>query len=257
MFPPSGVDLIEQIDENQSVSTNESTNMLELDQWDAVLSRVSGTFYRGTERISSNALLNALQVGPDPVIRQKVAKRLRAPMRRLGWTGPRAMRIPAENGHAAGSSGYWRLPSRPPQPDANVDGEVDGLTDDLPSALEQVTRLGLKKLERILRIPVDPTDGNLTRSQVTAAIGAVNAQLRADEQQLRRKRTGDVFERLLKVIEEQKKIIEEEEEKKKLPPSPSLEVPPGVQQTEDVELERSDVEASVMASGGDGSEGGH
>jgi hypothetical protein len=75
-----------------------------------------------------------------------------------------------------------------------------------------------------LRIPVDPTDGNLTRSQVTAAIGAVNAQLRADEQQLRRKRTGDVLERLLKVIEEQKKIIEEEE-KKKLPPSSSLEVP--------------------------------
>src|SRR5262249_20779302 len=133
----------------------------------------------------------------------------------------------------------------------------DGLTDDLPSALEQVTRLGLKKLERILRIPVDPTDGNLTRSQVTAAIGAVNAQLRADEQQLRRKRTGDVFERLLKVIEKQKKIIEEEEEKKKLPPSSSLEVPPAVQQTEDVELERSDVEASVMASGGDGSEEGH
>jgi hypothetical protein len=229
--------------------------MIEPDQWDTALSRITGTIYRGTERVSSNALLNLLEVGPDPILRQKVAKRLRSYMRRLGWTGPRAMRIPAENGHAAGSSGYWRLPSRPPQPDASVDGEVDGLTDDLPSALEQVTRLGLKKLERILRIPVDPTDGNLTRSQVTAAIGAVNAQLRADEQQLRRKRTGDVFERLLKVIEEQKKIIEEEE-KKKLPPSPSLEVPPGVQQTEDVELERSDVEASVMASGGGGSEKG-
>jgi hypothetical protein len=40
--------------------------MLEPDQWDAVLSRVSGTIYRGTERISSNALLNLLEVGPDP-----------------------------------------------------------------------------------------------------------------------------------------------------------------------------------------------
>ena len=30
-----------------------------------------------------------------------------------GW---RAMRFPAENGHAAGSSGYWRLRSRPSQP---------------------------------------------------------------------------------------------------------------------------------------------
>jgi hypothetical protein len=42
---------------------------------------------------------------------------------------------------------------------------------------------------------------------VTAAIGAVNAQLRADEQQLKRKTQGDVFERLLKIIEEEKKKI--------------------------------------------------
>jgi len=42
---------------------------------------------------------------------------------------------------------------------------------------------------------------------VTAALGAIKAQLRADEQQLRRKRTGDVFERLLKLIEEEKKNI--------------------------------------------------
>ena len=33
----------------------------------------------GTERISSNALLNLLEVGPDPVIRQKVAKRHKIP----------------------------------------------------------------------------------------------------------------------------------------------------------------------------------
>ena len=122
------------------------------------------------------------------------------------------MRIPAENGHAAGSNGYWRLPSRPPQPDVNVDSDVDGevdtsLSDDLPAALEQVTRLGLKKLAKVLRVPLDPTDGNMVRSQVTAAIGAVNAQLRADEQQLKRKTQGDVFERLLKIIEEEKKKI--------------------------------------------------
>jgi hypothetical protein len=49
--------------------------VLEPDQWEAVLSRITGTVYRGTERISSNALLNALEVGPDPVTRQKVAKR--------------------------------------------------------------------------------------------------------------------------------------------------------------------------------------
>ena len=122
------------------------------------------------------------------------------------------------------------MPSRPPQPDANVDGEVDGLSDDLPAALEQVTRLGLKKLARVLRVPLDPTDGNLVRSQVTAAIGAINAQLRADEQRLRRKAQGDVLERLIKIIEE---------EKKKLPPT-SLEVPPAVQQPEHLEVEPSE-----------------
>jgi hypothetical protein len=42
---------------------------------------------------------------------------------------------------------------------------------------------------------------------VTAAIGAINAQLRADEQQLRRKRSGDVLERLLKLMEEERKKI--------------------------------------------------
>jgi hypothetical protein len=203
--------LIEQIDENQSVPINESTNMLEPDQWDTVLLRISGTIYRGTERISANALLNLLEVEPDPITRQRMGKRLPAVMRRLGWTGPRAMRIPAENGHAAGSSGYWRLPSRLPQPDVNVEGAVEGAvegpTDDLPGALERVTRLGLKKLERVLRAPLDVTDSNLTRSQVTAALGAVNAQLRADEQRLKAKVQGDVLERLLRLMAEEKKRL--------------------------------------------------
>jgi hypothetical protein len=67
--------------------------------------------------------------------------------------------------------------------------------------LETVTRLGLKKLARILRTPVDTSDGNLTRSQVTAAGIAINAQLRADEQRLRAKVSGDVLGRLLAEIE--------------------------------------------------------
>jgi hypothetical protein len=235
--------------------------MLEPDQWDAALSRITGTVYRGTERVSSNALLNLLEVGPDPILRQKVGKRLRSYMRRLGWTGPRAMRIPAENGHAAGSSGYWRLPSRPPQPAVNVAGEVeaevDSLADDLPAALEQVTRLGLKKLEKVLRVPLDPTDGNLVRSQVTAAIGAINAQLRADEQRLKRKAKGDVLERLLKIIEKEQKKMSEAEQKK-LTKTPEAMLPaPEQQHIEHVELERRNAEASVMASsGGDGAEEG-
>jgi hypothetical protein len=85
-----------------------------------------------------------------------------------------------------------------------------GLSDDLPAALEQVTRLGLKKLAKVLRVPLDITDGNLLRSQVTAAGVAINSQLRADEQRLKAKASGDVLERLLKIMEEEKKKLPKE-----------------------------------------------
>ena len=40
--------------------------MLEPDEWDSVPGSVTGTIYRGTERISSNALLNALEYPTIP-----------------------------------------------------------------------------------------------------------------------------------------------------------------------------------------------
>jgi hypothetical protein len=220
--------------------------MLQPEHWNSALSSITVTLVRGTERVSTAHCLALLEVGPDPSTRQKVGKRLVSHMRRLGWTGPRAMRIPGTTGAV---QGYWRRPGQLPRSHTAgmpVAGELCddvGLSDDLPVVLERVTRLGLKKLEKVLRVPLDPTDGNLVRSQVTAAIGAVNAQLRADEHQLKRKSRGDVLERLLKIIEKEKKIIEE----KKQPPK---------QPAEHVELERSDAEASVMASGGDGPEEG-
>ena len=190
--------------------------MLEPDQWDSVLGSVTGTIVRGTERVSATRLLALLDVGSDPAVRQKVGKRLVGAMRRAGWSGPKPMRIPGENGHAAGVNGYWRVPSRSRQPDvpvgrdvdAPVGGDVEGLSDDLPSALEEVTRLGLRTLARVLRTPLDITDAGLTRSQVTAAIGAVNAQLRADEQRLRAKASDDVLERLLKEIERSRRELQ-------------------------------------------------
>src|SRR5262245_60634409 len=102
----------------------------------------------------------------------------------------------------------------------------------------------------LLEAVIDAPDGVLTRNKVTAAGIAINSQLRADEQQLRRKRSGDVMDRLLKIIEEEKKKL--------LPPNSSLKAPLAEgQQPENVELERSDAEATVMASGGEGSEGTH
>ena len=49
---------------------------------DRLLGSITGTIYRGTERISSNALLNLLEVGPDPVTR-KVGKRYRSSLERV------------------------------------------------------------------------------------------------------------------------------------------------------------------------------
>ena len=42
---------------------------------------------------------------------------------------------------------------------------------------------------------------------MTAAIGAVNAQLRADERRLKTKVQGDVLERLLRVMAEERKKL--------------------------------------------------
>src|SRR5262249_44037798 len=107
--------------------------------------------------------------------------------------------------------GYWRvpyaLPARGAAPTDYVGGPVEVLSGDLPAELERVTRLGLGTIAKVLTAPFDRTDGNLTRPQVTAAGIGSNGQLRADEQQLRRKTSGDALARLIKIIERQKKIL--------------------------------------------------
>src|SRR5262249_10915916 len=189
----------------------EGNQMVEADQWPQVLAAVKGTIVRGTERVSSNRLMDLLGVEDDPTRRREVGKRLRAPMRALGWQGPRAMRIRGENGHSAGCSGYWRSRSRSRQPVVPVESDVGSLSADLPVELEQVTRQGLRKLSRILRMPLDVSDPSLTRSQVTAAGIAINAQLRADEQRLRAKVQSDTLDRLLELIEAERKRRELED----------------------------------------------
>jgi hypothetical protein len=50
--------------------------MIEPDRWDSVLGSVRGTIVRGgSERISSNRLLDLLGVDADPALRQKIGKR--------------------------------------------------------------------------------------------------------------------------------------------------------------------------------------
>ena len=63
--------------------------------------------------------------------------------------------------------------------------EVSSEKNTLAIKLEAVTRLGLQKLDHILRLPTDPGNGNILRAQTTAAATAVNAQLRADETKMK------------------------------------------------------------------------
>jgi hypothetical protein len=211
--------------------------MLEPEHWNSALSSITGTVVRGIERIATKDVLEFLG------LEQRETKRVAQAMRLHGWSGPKSMRFTDATGKSVVASGYERKPGQSVAVVAPV-GDVSG---DLPSKLEAATRLALREVGKVLKAPFDASNGVLTRNKVTAAGIAVNAQLRADQQRLRTKQTGDVLARLLKIIEEEKKIIKEE--KKKLPKTSVG--------TEDVELERSDVEASVMAAGGDGSEGTH
>ena len=211
--------------------------MLEPEHWNSALSSITGTVVRGIERIATKDVLEFLG------LEQRETKRVAQAMRLHGWSGPKSMRFTDATGKSVVASGYERKPGQSVAVVAPV-GDVSG---DLPSKLEAATRLALREVGKVLKAPFDASNGVLTRNKVTAAGIAVNAQLRADQQRLRTKQTGDVLARLLKIIEEEKKIIKEE--KKKLPKTSVG--------TEDVELERSDAEASVMAAGGDGSEGTH
>src|SRR5215470_14622328 len=174
--------------------------MIEPDQWHSALSSITGTVARGIERIATQDVLAFL--GLD----QRETKRLAQAMRSHGWSGPKSMRFTDASGKSVVASGYEREPGQ----SAAVVAPVGDVSGDLPARLEAVTRLALREVGKVLKAPFDASDGVLTRNKVTAAGIAINSQLRADEQQLRRKRSGDVLERLLKIIEEEKKKLEEE-----------------------------------------------
>jgi len=130
-------------------------------------------------------------------------------MRELGWRGPRLMRWGKKT-----LKGYWRYPTVGLPVIVQEEPVVEAATTDretLAPELERVTRLGLQKLEQILRIPTDRGDGNLLRAQTAAAGLAVNAQLRADETRMKQVGRRDVLERLLAMIAEEKAKLAEEE----------------------------------------------
>jgi hypothetical protein len=141
--------------------------------WHQALACVTGALVRGEQRITTHELLT-VHLGV-PVTDQN-GRRLRPVMHDLGWQGPRRMRWGKRT-----TNGYWRHPTaglpavvREDPAEASVEQNI------LATELEAVTRLGLQKLDHILRLPTDPGNGNILRAQTTAAATAVNAQLRAD-----------------------------------------------------------------------------
>src|SRR6516225_5266034 len=133
--------------------------------WHEVLARVSGQLVRGKQRVTTDELLT-MHLGVP--VTDRACRRLRRVMRELGWHGPQPMRWGGKT-----LKGYWRYPTvglpaivrkEPVVEVATVERET------LAPELEAVTRLGLQKLEQILRIPTDRRDGNLLRAQTAAAL---------------------------------------------------------------------------------------
>jgi hypothetical protein len=170
--------------------------------WYQALARVSGQLVRGEQRVTTHELLTVHLGAP---VTDRACRRLRRVMRELGWRGPRKMRWGQRT-----INGYWRHPTVgvpavvQEEPAAEVATIGEGT---LAPELERVTRLGLQKLEQILRIPTDRGDGNLLRTQVTAAGTAIHAQLRADETRLWEKVKDDVLKRLLRTIAEEREKL--------------------------------------------------
>jgi hypothetical protein len=172
--------------------------------WHKVLARVSGRLVRGEQRVATHELLTVHLGVPVTV---PACRRLQRVMRGLGWHGPRLMRWGKQT-----LKGYWRHPTvglpAIVQEGALADVEtVEGET--LAPQLEAVTRLGLQKLEQILRLPTDRGDGNLLRAQTAAAGLAVNVQMRVDEAKMKQVRRGDMMERIIAMLKEEKAKLAE------------------------------------------------
>ena len=186
--------------------------------WHQALAHVTGALVRGEQPIATHELLTVHLGVP---ITDQNSRRLRRVMHGLGWRGPRRMRWGMRT-----TNGYWRHPTAGPpavvQQEPVMEASIEKYT--LAVELEAVTRLGLQKLDHILRLPTDPANGNILRAQTTAAATAVNAQLRADETKMKQVQKGDVIARLLEIMEvEQAKLIQMdraklEKEQHKIPP---------------------------------------
>jgi hypothetical protein len=193
-------------------------------QWREVLSKVEGVPVGLDLRVATSELLALLGVPAEPHHeRIKATMSLGKCMRSLGWEGPDGFRM-----RVGGQTckGYSRPNPHPPiepdfsapEPDAPTAtggpaavparrAPPPGSPEELAYRLEEVCKLSLEKLEEVLKLPIDPENGNVLRAITAAAGDVINAQLRADETRLKTKSQGDVMDRLLRIIAREKKLV--------------------------------------------------
>jgi len=188
--------------------------LADFDRWEEILSNLQGAKLRGTERILTWQILDAL--GADEALGQrvKVGKRIAPMMRKLGWHGPRSIRCPDSSSPTgfSSSTGYWRVKDALPRPAADGEAPLDlpdgvGLELELPEALQDGAALGVRWSRAILRKRIDTENAALLRAQGQAAALMVTSQLRADESRLRRQRDNDVLDRLEKLVRQTERSI--------------------------------------------------
>src|SRR5262245_21991526 len=169
--------------------------------WHKTLAQVSGTLVRGEQRITTNELLTVHLGVP---VTDQACRRLRRVMRDLGWRGPRRMRWGGQV-----TNGYWRHPTlgAPAIVETKPLAEASPSQENFAQELEGVTRLGLQKIDQILRLPTDPHNGNVLRAQISAASTAVNAQLKADETRLKKLQSEDLLKKLIQRMEEEREKL--------------------------------------------------
>jgi len=166
--------------------------------WDQILAGVTGTLMNGEERISTHDLLTQ-HLGV--AITDRAARRLRRVMRRLGWR-PRKLRFGTET-----RNGYYRRPGQTATTEVRPHRTAVPQSDNLAAELAVVAELGLQNLRDILSAPIDHEDGPLLRAKNAAAQTALNAQLRADENQLWQRQSDDVLKKLLEIIAQEEKRL--------------------------------------------------
>jgi hypothetical protein len=73
--------------------------------------------------------------------------------------------------------------------------------------LDAVSMRALVKLDEILALPIDTSDGNLTRAQSAAINSALSTQAKVDELKLRTRHSVDLMPKIIQMLkEEQEKL---------------------------------------------------